>query len=385
MKILYVTTYDPGNVHSWSGLGFYIEKSLKDSSLNVSNIKNLNENFYGGVISKFKKVIYSKLLKKQFLRDRYPKILHGYSDQVLKKIHDIETDIDIVFSPGTIPISKLQTKKPIVFYTDATFAGMIDFYPEYSNLCDESIRDGNRMEQSALDCCTLAIYASQWAADTAIKYYDVNPDKVKVVPFGANILNSPDKSIIKKNFLGKDFDACKLLFLGVDWDRKGGEKALEVTKLLNSKGIRAELHVAGCTPPDLHSNCKYIINHGFISKKDEAGYKKLTNLFLDSHFLILPSQAECFGIVFAEASAYGLPALATNVGGIPTAISEGKNGFTFSLNSSAEKYCDCIEFYMKSTQDYYDLAESTYADYLERLNWDVAGKKIKSLLEEIRL
>lgn len=96
-------------------------------------------------------------------------------------------NVDVVFSPGTIPIAHLKTNYPIVFWADATFAGMIDFYPSFSNLCSRSIRDGNRMEQAALSKCSLAIYSSEWAAKTALDNYDVNPQKVKVVPFGANI------------------------------------------------------------------------------------------------------------------------------------------------------------------------------------------------------
>ena len=94
---------------------------------------------------------------------------------------------DVVFSPGTIPIAYLRTEKPIVFWKDSTFAGMIDFYSEFSNLCTEIIENKNKMEQLALSKCRLAIYSSKWVASTATQNYDVDPAKVKVVLFGANI------------------------------------------------------------------------------------------------------------------------------------------------------------------------------------------------------
>jgi len=123
-------------------------------------------------------------------------------------------------------------------------------------------------------------------------------------------------------------------------------------------------------------------NHGFISKKTEEGRKHLEQLFSDSHFLILPSQAECFGVVFAEASSFGLPSLATKVGGIPTAIQDGKNGWTFHIDETPEKYCDYIERFMISKDDYRGLALTCFQEYSERLNWHSVGTKVYDLMQE---
>ena len=64
---------------------------------------------------------------------------------------------------------------------------MLNFYPEFSNLCNETIRNGNGMEQAALSNCELAIYSSEWAAASAINNYQVDREKIKVVPYGANL------------------------------------------------------------------------------------------------------------------------------------------------------------------------------------------------------
>ena len=344
----------------------------------IENIGNLREGNIWALLSKVKKIYYSKLLSKQYLRNREPGMLKYYAAQVEKRLASVH--YDIVFSPGSIPIAYLQTEKPIVFWTDATFAGMIDFYPEFTNLCAETIKNGNEMEQLALSKCSLAIYASEWAANTAMQYYDVDPAKVKVVPFGANINVNRDLSEISRIVDNKNFDTCKLLFLGKDWHRKGGDKALKVANILNKRGLRTELHVAGCalpfSPPD------FVINHGFISKTTEEGRRHLDQLFLDAHFLILPSLAECYGIVFAEASSYGLPSLTTKVGGISTAIQDGKNGMMFHIDEAPEKYCDYIERFMLSKDNYRELALSCFQEYSERLNWHSAGRKVFDLLQE---
>ena len=102
------------------------------------------------------------VFKKNYLRDREPLTLRSYAKQVERQLSRIKPDI--VFSPGTKPIAYLRTDKPIIFWADATFDGMVDFYPEFTNLCDETMRNGRAMEQAALSNCRLAIYASEWAA-----------------------------------------------------------------------------------------------------------------------------------------------------------------------------------------------------------------------------
>jgi glycosyltransferase involved in cell wall biosynthesis len=289
-------------------------------------------------------------------------------------------DCDVIFSPGTIPISYLCTKKPLVFWTDATFAGMVNFYPAYSNLCAETIKNGNNAEQLALSKCRIAIYTSDWAANSAIMNYNVDPAKVKVVPFGANIdtnRSSQDINLIVRN---KKFDICRLLFVGVEWQRKGGDFAVAVADLLNKRGRKTELHVVGCNPQGKVPG--FVIQHGFVSKKTEEGKSLLNKLMSDSHFLILPSLADCVPVVFAEASSFGLPCLASRVGGIPTAVQDGKNGHTFSLDDKPEKYCECIEDLMSSTQKYGMLAQSSFKEYSERLTWSTAGSKLASLIHE---
>lgn len=377
MKIAYVTTYDSSDVNSWSGLGSFILRALQDAGMQTQSIENLRKGIWAQ-LSRQKSRYYSILRSRQYLSNREPGLLRHYAAQVKK--HIASGHFDVVFSPGSIPIAYLQTEKPIVFWTDATFAGMIDFYPGFTNLCVETIINGHKMEQLALSKCRLAIYASEWAASTAIQNYDVDPEKVKVVPFGANINCDRNSNQIEEIVDKKSFDTCKLLFLGVNWHRKGGDKALTVAELLNERGLQTELHIAGCTPPCYLP--PFVKNHGFISKKTEQGRKHLDALFSDVHFLILPSQAECYGVVFAEASSFGLPSLATKVGGIPTAIRDGINGRTFHMNESPERYCEYIEALMASEDDYRILALSCFQEYTERLNWNSASSKVFDLMHE---
>ena len=141
MKIAYVTTYDASNVHAWSGSGYYIKEALTQSGFKVENIGSLKINNH--YLVRAKRRIHSLFSKKLYQIDRDVVILNDYAFQVNQALKKVSCDI--VFSPGTIPIAHLQTDKPIVFWTDATFAGTIDFYPEFSNLSKTTIKKGNEM------------------------------------------------------------------------------------------------------------------------------------------------------------------------------------------------------------------------------------------------
>jgi glycosyltransferase involved in cell wall biosynthesis len=374
MKIAYVTTYNAADVHQWSGLGYAMAKSLTDADCELEYIGNLNEEF--SLLWEAKTRFYRQLCSKRYLRDREPCLLKSYAKQVSTALRSSRAEI--VFSPGSIPIAYLKTDKPIVFWTDATFAGISGFYPEYSNLCKETIKNGNQMEQEALSRCSYAIYGSEWAAKTAVDNYRVDARKIKVVPFGANISCSRTNSDIEEMVRNRDAQTIKLLFCGVDWHRKGGDVVLEVAKMLFAEGVDVELDVVGCRPPGPVPD--FVKIHGFVSKTTAQGRQLLDSLFSHAHFLINPSRAECYGVVYAEASSFGLPSIAIDVGGIPTVVKNGVNGQLFSLADSADKYCSYIKDVMSSRDQYRDLALSSFKEYENRLNWSVAGKAVRDLI-----
>jgi hypothetical protein len=181
MKISYVTSYNASDISKWSGTGHHIAKALENPFTKIDRIGDLSiksEYFF-----KAKKLLY-KTVGKQYLWNREPAIVKSFARQVSKRVC---ASTDIVFSPDTLTVAYLDSKKPKVIYVDSAFASMVDYYPYFTNLCAETIKNGNVIEQQALDSCSLVLYSSEWAAECAIKYYKIPEHKVKVVPFGANI------------------------------------------------------------------------------------------------------------------------------------------------------------------------------------------------------
>ncbi len=377
MKLAYVTDHNVADIHQWSGVSHFVARTLEKQGISLDYVEVANHSLVFHITSRIKRV-YHRLRGKNYLPSRDLRQARLYASQIQQ--HRSLPQVDVIFAMSTIPVSFLDSPQPIVFWTDATFAGMQDFYPSFSHLPPETIRNGNTIEQAALDRCRLAIFSSKWAAQSAVNNYRVDPAKVKVVPFGANLNSEYSLDEIKTIIRSRCSTTCKLLFNGIDWVRKGGEIVLEAACRLHDQGIPVELSIVGCTPPlDLPD---YINVFGYLSKATEAGRRKLDQLYRESHFLVVPSRAESYGLVFTEASAFGVPSLATRVGGIPEIIQDGKNGQTFPLDSPGSVYAEYISNYWSRPDQYEDLALSTFREYQARLNWQKSGELVKDLLEE---
>ena len=348
--------------------------AFRGSLNNIEAIDKLSDPY--GVVFKAKRVVKNVVFRKNYLRDREPRTLKAYARQVETQL--AKSNAEIVFSPGTKPIAYLKTDTPIVFWTDATFDGMIDFYPEFTNLCEETIFNGRAMEQAALSNCRLAIYSSEWAAKTARDNYNVDGAKIKVVPFGANLTKIPSLRDVEQAIEARGAAPCKLLFVGVDWYRKGGEKALAVATMLNQRGLEAELYVVGCRPP--RPVPPYVKTYGYLSKNNRRQNEILSALYKESEFFILPSEAECAAVVIAEASAYGLPAVTTNVGGMRTVVMDEKNGRAFDPPVFVEECTDYILRTLSEKERYRDLCISSFREHAQRLNWHSAVGAVLDLM-----
>ena len=380
MKIAYVTTYDARILDgkTWRS-GYYIAKTLKEHGTSIEHICPLKEKY--SFIFRTKTYLYRRVLNKRYLRDRQPSIIKDYARQVLRRL--VHTEADIVLSPGIIPIAYLECAQPIVFWTDATFAGMVDFFPEFSNLCGETLKDGHLAEQAALDRCRLAIFSSDWAAQTAVNNYRVDRSKVKVVSFGANLEEDRTCDDIKRIVNSRSSCPCKLLFVGVDWLRKGGDTAVKIAEELNRSGLETELTIIGCQPLLERPLPDYVHSIGYIDTSTKKGAQEMSAQHAESHFLILPTRADCAPNVLREANSFGVPALSTRIAGIPMTIKDGINGKTFSLYADITEYCDYITNLMSDYVEYKKLALSSFNEYKLHLNWPVAIQEVKMMLMDI--
>jgi hypothetical protein len=340
---------------------------------------------------KAKQLLYRELLGRRHMRDWEPTITRGYATQVNRAVRQLNPDV--LFFPGTsLPaLSRLPNGTAAVAWCDATFPAMVDYYPPnepgdvhapgWSGLSSPALRHGMEGEAIAMRKCALLVFTSRWAAGTAIRSYGIDPTKVRIAPFGANLSTCRSADEVQQIVAKRPRDACRLLFLGGEWRRKGGPMALQVAERLNGLGLPTQLTIAGCKPQIPLP--PFVRVEGFLDKGLRQGEARLAQLLEESHFLILPSLADCTPIAFSEANSRGVPCLARETGGIPEIITDGRNGKLFSPASNADDWAAFVITCLTDWPAYLALAQSSFCEYEARLSWSRNARAVAGWIRDL--
>ena len=371
-KIAYVTPIDPSDATNSSGVYFFQRKSMQEhigeietlGPVHVLSIKLLRKLFRELFKNSTKKYIlsHSVLISKIYGRVFSRKIKKG--------------NYDLIFGDRTSnEMAYIKTLTPIIYSTDATFDAIHDYYPFYSNLTRLSIFEGNKIEHTILKKSSAIICASKWASDSVIQKYKIMPQKVFTLLRGANLNTIPERNQI----LALKHNSCKLLFVGKDWKRKGGDIAYEAFLELKKMKIKVHFTIIGCSPPISDPDVSIIPN---INKNFEEHRQIYDKILKGTAFLLLPTRGECFGIIFAEVSAYGIPSIATCTGGVSSAVLNGKTGYLLPISARGNEYAMLIKNLFIDKGKYNRFRQASRDYHEQHLNWDSWSKKLKTIIDE---
>jgi glycosyltransferase involved in cell wall biosynthesis len=327
---------------------------------------------------------YWRLGKGWFLSDMEPRILKQRAEALETILRASPAQAVISILPD--PIIAMRPAVATALVHDATFALLVGYYPEFSGLSQRSIRLGHRAYRQALQNASLLIYSSEWAAQSAVRDYGANPAKVHVIEFGANISNPPSRQEVTNMVESRlSTGEYRFLFLGVNWVRKGGDDAVALVKMLRSMGLPAFLDVVGCSMQGEPESREFCTEYGFLDQSKSEDREILERLLQNASFLLVPSLMECFGCVFCEANAYGVPSIGRNTGGVSQAIRPGINGFLLSKDgSNRTELTETIKNYLLNHSEYRRIAASSREEFEQRLNWGTFAEKTLRLLESVR-
>lgn len=286
------------DIKNWSGTTYNLYEALKNESTFNLDICELKENIILKILVKIK----DKILRQNYSYSRHTIVNKLYANKIKKVIK--KEKYNFIFSIGTLPISSLETDIPIYVYTDGTVSLMKNYYiREAERISHKSEEKIEKLEQNAIEKAKKMFVASDWCRQSVIKDYGKKEPDVITVKIGANMVNNKKEKDILDNICKKAYNKnINLLFVGVDWFRKGGEKALKILDELTNRGKKAKLTIVGCQP--LIDERKNVQIYKFLDKNQEKDRKQLEELYEETDFLLLPTKAECVGVVFCEASSY---------------------------------------------------------------------------------
>lgn len=206
----------------------------------------------------------------------------------------------------------------------------------------------------------------QWLADDLVKNTKVEEKKVHCVGGGCNIsIEKVDDSKKQGN---------KILFVGKDFERKGGFLVLDAFKILNDKYPgKYQLYIAG--PKEWPGKGNIPDGIHFLGLKTTEELEKYYNL---CDIFVMPSYFEAYGIVFAEALIYGLPCIGRDAFAMKEFIVEGENGYLIHEDSAeylAKKMYDLLSD-EKIRQGVIQKKEH----YIEKYSWESVAKRITDVI-----
>jgi glycosyltransferase involved in cell wall biosynthesis len=357
---------NPRDVATWSGTPFHMLAALEPHFDLVAVIEKPWPWWYSGLGKALKALTW-----RRFDYNFSPRFTGFAARRTMARLAAAQPDV--VFALSFSPMAHLLVDRfRTVNVADATLQSMAGYYDIFMHSLGGRFGAADAIEAKTIGGAFLSLYPSAWARDSAVNDYGASPSRARMIEWGPNV------SAVAATPRTLPAGAVRLLFVGVDFARKGGPLAIAIAEDLTARGIACRLDIVGVNADVLGSKPlpANVVFHGFVSKASAAGSATLEQLFAAASFFLLPASAECFGMVFAEAASRGLPSIGFATGGVPSAVLSGVTGMLLPLGADARAFADTIAALVADPERYAALSRAALADSQTRLNWNVWGQGV---------
>ena len=301
LKFVVSAIGDPFSSATYSGVPFNLFSVMDEEGLIVKRV-NGKRFSWPDILSGF----YRPLLSLKH-RKRYPNSLWRYkqssgvelSKRLEQDIGDAEFDVFLQIGCGGLPtrpcIRVAHVEIPLhACMSDPVFAASYGFKDRSPKLVEDALA-GEAKFLAQLD---LVWTNTEWTSGL-LQQAGVPKHKIFVYP--------PCVKQKDRKYRPRTLDNLRVLFIGKDWERKGGPSLVTAFDKLRAEHPQAELHIVGCTPELPPSENVFV--HGFLDKSNPAESAKFNELLDTSNIFCMPSAWESTGIVYFEALQNSIPVL----------------------------------------------------------------------------
>jgi len=274
----------------------------------------------------------------------------NYFPQVFKSMSRYCNDIvdrenpDAIFQTQTLfSAGAGEVRKPYFIYTDHTH--MLTLRAAKNGLGDVVAKGSPRwleLEKECYDKATRIFVMSNYIGNSMAQDYKISADRISTVYPGTNVPAARENRTY--------YDGKTILFVGVDFERKGGRSLLEAFSSVKKIVPDARLVIVGC---QIENTDPSIVVKGRLSLELTA------KEFREASIFVMPSLREPFGLVFVEAMTNGLPCIGTRVESIPELIDDGETGFLVDV-SSPEQLADRIVRLLTNIEEVRRMGENAF-------------------------
>jgi glycosyltransferase involved in cell wall biosynthesis len=289
-----------------------------------------------------------------------PSAFRARTQMAERKLSEVKSGYDLIYQDGAMFMPGRAVDKPFVSYHDSNVllsarGGSLAHGEHYQG---RKLQATVAQERKVYERASLIFVMSDWLKNSLIRDFGIAEEKIVTTYAGTNL---PAED------LEKTYDGKTVLFVGNEFERKGGPVLLEAFKNVKKEINGARLIIVG-TNLDIRED-------GVKVKGRVTDPEELSKSFREASLFVLPSFFEPFGIVFAEAFAFKTPCIGTNICAMPEIIEEGQGGFLVPINDP-KALADRMIMLLNDQTLSKKMGHYGFEKVRNTLNWDVVVDKM---------
>lgn len=294
-----------------------------------------------------------------------PRAYHALTKTLAERLRTVEQPFDLAFQVhGWVGCQP----RPYFLYVDQTRHQIEAGWPKWLPMRPPARTEGLRLERSMYSGAHHVFTMGDPARRSLIADYGIAKDRITVTGGGINFAGLPVPQ-------SEPASEPRILFIGREFERKGGEILLEAFHSVRERVPAATLHIVG---PRRRFTGQGIIAHGLINDRE-----RISELYGLARLVCAPSLYEPWGFVLTEAMAHGVPCVGTTVQSIPEILDNGRAGMLVppgDIHALAEAIVRLLEDDLLASQ----LAAHGRRRVAQHYTWDRVVDAMASALTSVR-
>jgi glycosyltransferase involved in cell wall biosynthesis len=277
--------------------------------------------------------------------------------------YDVIMQLHTILAPGT-----RARQRRYVIHTDNTYMLSERYFPAWAPLRGRARAEWLQLERETYQGAAFLFPRSEFLRQSMIQDYGCHPDRVIRVGGGANFPVVPIEQ--------KRYDSQIALFVGSDFERKGGMALLRAWETVRRALPDAQLWIVG--PKRAYGEPQPgVCWHGFVSDR-----QAVAQMYRQAAAFVMPSLFEPWGHVFFEAMANGLPCIGSDRGATPEIVQHGRTGLLVPPGEP-EPLAEALIALLGDPARAEALGRAAHADVAHGHTWDDVVSRMAPYLEQM--
>lgn len=258
---------------------------------------------------------------------------------------------------------------PSLLYVDCTHRQSAAQWPAWNPLRGAALQRWYERETRAYLGAVHVFAFSRQTRDSLLADYGLPPERVSVVGAGINARRLPGPDRVRTA------GPPTVLFVGNDFERKGGHTLLRAFAEVREQLPQARLLLVG-SPPRIPAQ------PGVAVLGRLHDHEQVLRLYQQADVFCLPSTFDPFPLVLLEAMAHGLPCVSTATCGVPDVLTAGRDGVLVQAGDPVELSRALLGL-LQDPQRAVQVGAAGRRRVLEAFTWERVVDRMAPVLDDI--